>query len=73
MKIKKELAELRKLSDSELAKELKTVQESLYKLRFQKVVDEMVDTSVIRKARKKIARVKTIQRERELAAVNNES
>ncbi len=70
MKIKKELAELRKLSDSELAKELKTVQESLYKLRFQKVVDEMVDTSVIRKARKKIARVKTIQRERELAAAS---
>lgn len=56
--------ELRKLSDEELKKELEEAREGLLKLRFQKVVDEMNDTSVIRKTRRKIARIKTLLLER---------
>ncbi len=66
MKSRKEVEELRKMSDSELQKELDATHEALYKLRFQSVVDEMVDTSVVRKAKKRMARIKTILRSREL-------
>lgn len=58
-------SELRKLSDEEIKKELDESRESLLKLRFQKVVDEMNDTSVFRKTRRKIARIKTILHERQ--------
>ncbi|WP_372368571.1 50S ribosomal protein L29 [Candidatus Uabimicrobium sp. HlEnr_7] len=57
-------SDLRKLSEEELKKELDEAREGLLKLRFQKVVDEMNDTSVIRKTRRKIARIKTILHER---------
>jgi len=57
-------SELRKLSDEELKKALEEAREGLLKLRFQKVVDEMNDKSVIRKTRRKIARIKTILHER---------
>ena len=38
MKSRKELGDLRKISDEELNKELSSACESLFKLRFQKVV-----------------------------------
>lgn len=62
----KETKDLSKLSDEDLKKELKTNRETLLKQRFQKVVEEMVDKSVLGKTRKKIARILTILRAREL-------
>lgn len=58
--------DLIKMSDDDLKKALSTSRQALHKLRFQKVVDEMVDKSVLRKTRKKNARILTILREREL-------
>lgn len=65
---KSKASELRKLSDEQLTKELEEARGSLLKLRFQKVVDEMTDTSVFRKTRRKIARIKTILSERAVAS-----
>ena len=62
----KSVKEIRKLSDGELQKELKSAQESLLKLRFQKVVDEVTDTTQLKKNRRAVAQMKTILREREL-------
>lgn len=56
--------ELRKMSDVELAKELKEAQDNLFKLRFKKVIDEMNDKSQIKKSKRKIARIKTILSQR---------
>lgn len=60
--------ELRKLSEEQLVKELDETRGGLLKLRFQKVVDEMTDTSVFRKTKRKIARIKTILAERTAAS-----
>jgi large subunit ribosomal protein L29 len=60
----KKIKELWKMADSELQKELNACQETLLKLRFQKVVEEASDNSIIRKTRRKIARIKTILHQR---------
>lgn len=62
----KETNDLRKMSDGELSKELGVCQEALFRLRFQKVVEEVADTTVIRKTRRKIARIRTILHLRKL-------
>lgn len=54
------IKELRKMSDADLEKELSNCRENLFKLRFQKVVEEITDKSVIHKTRRKIAQIKTI-------------
>lgn len=60
----KQIKELRKLSEKELIKELKIAREAALKLRFQKVVDEVTDTSQIKKSKIKIAQIKTLLSER---------
>jgi ribosomal protein L29 len=50
--VKYVIKDLRKLSDNELQKRLESTQQSLLKLRFQKVVDEVTDISQIRKLRR---------------------
>lgn len=54
------------MTDNELQKELESCQESLFKYRFQKVVEEVSDTNVIRKAKRKIAQIKTLVHLRKL-------
>lgn len=73
MKSKKELAGLGKLSEDELKKEIVSSQETIYKMRFQKQVEETTDKTVINKTRKKIARIKTILRARELGLAKKEN
>lgn len=58
--MKKTLKALKGKSQDELIKELKQTQELIYKLRFQKVVEETMDTSQFRKSRVKIAQIKTL-------------
>jgi len=55
-----------KMSAEELEKEAKNLQESLLKLRFKKVVEDVKDTSQAKKAKKQIAQIKTILRQQEL-------
>ncbi len=62
----------RGMSDEQVELTLKDLVKNLFHLRFQSATDRLETPSEIRKARKEIARIKTIQRERvikkELAA-----
>jgi large subunit ribosomal protein L29 len=61
-------AELRALDDQKLNSQLADLQAEWRNLRFQEAVGKLTATSRIREIRKDIARIKTIQTEREIAA-----
>lgn len=61
-------AELRQMSDEQLRLTLLDQVKHLFKLRVQSATDRLETPSEIQKAKKAIARIKTVQRERELAA-----
>ena len=63
-------AELRDMSDEQLALTLKETCESLFRLRIQAQTERLDAPSELRRNRHLIARIKTIQRERELKAAN---
>jgi len=58
--------EIRALSDEELAKQLEVAHQELFDLRFRLATKQLVNHREIPRAGKKIARLKTIIREREL-------
>lgn len=60
--------ELREMSDEQLAVELSQTRRDLFRLRFQASTEKLDAPSNLKKLRRTIARIKTIQRERELAA-----
>ncbi|MGH8070728.1 MAG: 50S ribosomal protein L29 [Candidatus Entotheonellia bacterium] len=59
-------AELRELSDEELRGKLRELQEELFNLRFQLATGQIENVGRIRTVRRDIARLKTIQHQREL-------
>lgn len=60
--------ELRELSDAELHAQLEERSTTLRDIRFQTITGSVDDVRAIRNARRDIARVKTLLREREIAA-----
>ena len=64
MKSKK--AEYRGMSDEQLGLSLKELNKNLFQLRFQSATERLETPSEIRKARRDVARIKTIMRERQL-------
>jgi large subunit ribosomal protein L29 len=62
-------SELTGMSDEQLAITLRDTEKHLFQLRFQSATDRLETPSEMRKARKDIARIKTVQRQRELAAL----
>ena len=60
--------EIRAKSNEELAAELTSLKEELFKLRFQHSTNQLENPSQISSVKKDIARVMTVIRERELAA-----
>ncbi len=60
------LDELRALSAQELAKQLEEAHRELFNLRFRLSTRQLVNHREVPKAKKKIARLKTLSREREL-------
>lgn len=58
--------DLRGMSDEQLGLTLKDTEKHLFQLRFQSATDRLETPSEIRKARRDIARIRTVQREREL-------
>ena len=64
MKIK----EIRELTDEELTTELARLRRHLFDVRAQAVTEKLEDATLISKARRDIARILTVQRQRELAA-----
>ena len=60
------IEEIRALRDEELAKQLEATHQELFNLRFSLATKQLVNHREIPKVKKKIARLKTIMREREL-------
>ena len=60
--------EIRKMSDDELSSELASLKEELFKLRFQHATNQLDNPAQIAQVKRDIARVMTIQREKQLAA-----
>ena len=60
--------EIRELSAAELDTKLTDLKEELFNLRFQMATGQCENPMKIRDVKKSIARIKTIQRERELKA-----
>jgi large subunit ribosomal protein L29 len=61
-------AELRGMPDEQLDLTLKETTKNLFHLRVQSATERLETPSQLRKARRDIARILTIQRERQLAA-----
>jgi len=65
-------AELRDMSDEQLALSLKEASEHLFRLRIQSQTERLDAPSELLRQRRLIARIKTIQRQRELRAAPSE-
>jgi len=61
--------QMRQMTDEELDAKLKEYKEELFNLRFRMATGQLDNPTQLRAVRKSIARVKTIQRERELAVL----
>ena len=62
-------AELRAIGDDVLEDKLKEAKEELFNLRFQNATGQLDNTARLRAVRREIARIYTVQRERELGIV----
>jgi len=62
-------AEYRGMTDDQLGVTLRDLTKNLFHLRFQSATDRLETPSEIRKVKRDVARIKTIQREREIRAV----
>lgn len=60
------LKEFRDLSTSELTKQVEETHQELFNLRFRLETKQLVNHRELRRVKKKIARLKTLIREREL-------
>jgi large subunit ribosomal protein L29 len=61
-------SELREMSDDQLTHELRETRQELFRLRFQSATERLDAPSNLARLRKRIARILTIQRERDLGA-----
>ncbi len=66
---KSQAAELRALPGDVLDEKLKEAKEELFNLRFQNATGQLDNTARLRAVRREIARIYTVQRERELGIV----
>ena len=66
--MKKITKEIRDLSEIELQNRAAELKQELFNLRFQLAVNQLENPTRIKAVKKEIAVIKTIQRERELAA-----
>ena len=64
--------DLRKLSYAELQEQLDESKEELFNLRFQIVTNQLDNTARITQVRRQVARIKTMMREQEIAAWENQ-
>ena len=60
--------EIRNLSDSDIQTKLEEAHEELFNLRFQASIGQVRDVNQLNALKKDIARLKTVLRERQLAA-----
>jgi len=60
-------SDVREMSEEQLEHELRETQQSLFRLRLQAATERNDVPSNVKKMRRSIARIRTIQREREIA------
>ncbi len=60
--------ELHQATDAELTNKLEDAYQELFNLRFQRATGKLTNSARFGEVKKDIARIKTIQRQRELAA-----
>ncbi|MDD7593378.1 MAG: 50S ribosomal protein L29 [Peptoniphilaceae bacterium] len=60
--------EIRNLSDQDLAQKLQDLKEELFNLRFQLATGQLENPHAVGTVKKDIARVRTVQQERAIAA-----
>ena len=65
-------AEIRNLSQTEVARHLDEAHHELFNLRFQYATGQLKNTARLSEVRREIARLRTILRENELAAAQGE-
>jgi large subunit ribosomal protein L29 len=63
--------ELREMSDEQLTLQLRDACENLFRLRIQAQTERLDAPSELRRHRRMVAQIKTIQRQRELSAQGN--
>ncbi len=68
-KLKTKTQDIRKISDEELEKELEEAHRRLFSLRLQQETRQTTNHRELPRAKRLIARLKTIRRERQLAGV----
>ncbi len=68
-KSKQKIEELRELSEEDLVKDMDETYRQLFTARLQLSTRQLANTSLPRKLRERIARIKTLQREQELVAL----
>ena len=61
-------AEIRELSDEDLAAKLKEARAELFNLRFQMATSQLDNTARVKQVKKDIARIQTEMRAREISA-----
>lgn len=59
--------EIREKSNEELIKDIETLKEELFNLRFQQATGQLSNTARMKTIKKTIARIKTVMTERELS------
>lgn len=68
-----EVKELRDLGDDELLEKLADAKEELFNLRFQLATGQLDNVMKLKETRRSIAKLRTVQRERELQVAKAES
>jgi large subunit ribosomal protein L29 len=63
-----DIRDIRKLSDEKLLDQLEDLKEALFNLRFQKAFGQLEDSNSVRRAKRDVARVLTVIRERQQQA-----
>lgn len=58
---------IRELTDEEIAEEIRLAREELFKLKFRGAYEELESSALLRTLRRDVARLLTLQRERQLA------
>ena len=68
-----DVGELRELNDVELSEQHDELKQELFNLRFQMATGQLDNPMLLKQARRDIARVLTVQREREIAAAREQA
>lgn len=60
------VADIRELNEAEISERVDQIREELFRLRFRSATQELENPALLRQLRRELARLKTVQRQREL-------